>query len=262
MAMPIKWRVSTTAWICEGITKWSAGILPTKRAQHARLFVALRAHAGKNARAPMRDIRFTRLVLIINGLVPLILLLWDVWRGRAGANPTEFVTRTTGMLTIVFLIISLAVTPARRVTGANWLVKFRRTLGLFAFFYGSLHLMTYVAFDRFFNFKSVPADIFKRPFIAIGMTAFVLMVPLAITSTNQMVKRLGGKAWSRLHRVVYLAAIAGVVHYWMLVKSDTRLPLTFGFVLAVLLGYRLLMKFAAPERVSAGTSGDRIYPAP
>ncbi len=192
----------------------------------------------------MKDTRFTKFLIAVNALVPLVLLLWDVARGRAGANPTEFLTRTTGMLTLIFLFISLAITPLRRVTGANWIVKFRRMLGLFAFTYGALHLITYVAFDRFFNLRSVPADVFKRPFIAIGMTAFVLMIPLAITSTNEMVKRLGGKTWGRLHRVVYLAGVAAVLHYWMLVKSDTRLPRTFAFVLAVLLGYRLLIKFA------------------
>jgi len=236
--------------------------LPAKRAQHAQDLFALRAHAGKDARAPMKDTRFPKLVLGINALVPLVLLSWDIWRRRAGANPTEFITRTTGMLALIFLTVSLAVTPLRRVISANWLVKFRRMLGLFAFFYGVLHLMTYVAFDRFFNLKSVPADVFKRPFIALGMTAFVLMIPLAITSTNEMVKRLGGKTWSRLHRIVYLAGVAGVVHYWMLVKSDTRLPLTFAFVLAVLLGYRLLVKFAPPASVGTGSGGGRIFPAP
>ena len=209
----------------------------------------------------MKDTRFAKLVLVINGLVPLVLLLWDVWRRRAGANPTQFVTHTTGMLALVFLTISLAVTPVRRVTGANWLVTLRRTLGLFAFFYGSLHLLTYVAFDRFLDLKSVPADVLKRPFIAVGMMALLLMIPLALTSTNRMVKRLGGKAWGRLHRIVYLAGVAGVVHYWMLVKADTRLPLTFAFVLAVLLGYRLLIRFAPPPGVSSGSGRDRIYPA-
>ena len=192
----------------------------------------------------MKDTRFAKLVLLVNALVPLALLLWDVWRGRAGANPTEFVTHTTGMLSLVFLTISLAITPVRKVTGVNSIVKVRRMLGLFAFFYGVLHLLTYVAFDRFFNLKSVPADILKRPFIAIGMAAFLFMIPLAITSTNRMVKRLGGKTWSMLHRIVYLAGVAAVIHYWMLVKSDTRLPLTFAFLLAVLLGYRLLIRFA------------------
>src|SRR5438067_11476991 len=165
----------------------------------------------------MKDIRFAKLVLFINALVPLVLLLSDVWRKQVGANPLEFVTRTTGMLTIVFLLISLAVTPLRRITGLNWLIRFRRMLGLFAFFYGSLHLMTYIAFDRFFHFTTVPADVLKRPFIAIGFTAFVLMAPLAITSTDKMVKRIGGKRWSRLHKIVYASAILGVTHYYMLV---------------------------------------------
>jgi sulfoxide reductase heme-binding subunit YedZ len=191
----------------------------------------------------MKDIRFARLVLFINGIVPLTLLLWDVFSGRAGANPLEFVTRTTGMLTLVFLVISLAVTPARRVTGLNWLTRFRRMLGLFAFFYGFLHLMTYVAFDRFFHLGTIPGDIWKRRFIAVGMTAFFLMVPLAITSTDKMIKRLGGKRWTRLHTVVYLSGILGVLHYYMLVKSDVRLPMTFAFLVFVLLGFRLFAKY-------------------
>lgn len=186
--------------------------------------------------------KFSKVVIFLNALVPLALLLWDVYRKRVGANPVEFMTRTTGMLTLIFLMITLALTPARKVTGANWLVKFRRMLGLYAFFYGALHLITYVWFDRFFNLRSVVSDVVQRPFIAIGMTAFFLMMPLAITSTNQMIKRLGGKRWAKLHRLVYLAGIAGVVHFWMLVKSDTRLPLTFAFILFLLLGYRLLVR--------------------
>jgi len=200
----------------------------------------------------MKDIRFTKLVLFVNSIVPLALLLWDVWRKQVGANPLEFVTRTTGMLTLVFLMISLAVSPLRRITGLNWLIKFRRMLGLFAFFYGALHLLTYVAFDRFFHLTTIPADILQRRFIAVGMTAFFLMLPLAITSTDKMVKRLGGRNWARLHTVVYLAAILGVTHYWMLVKSDTSRPLTFAFILAALLGFRLLMKYykTPPEQSS------------
>src|SRR5438105_2476820 len=159
----------------------------------------------------MKDARFTKLVLFINGLVPLALLLWDVWRKRVGANPLEFVTRTTGMLTLVFLFLTLTISPLRRITGANWLIKFRRMLGVFAFFYGLLHLLTYVAFDRFFRLTTVPGDIVRRPFIAIGMTAFFLMLPLAITSTDAMIKRLGGKRWARLHRIVYAAARQGRV---------------------------------------------------
>jgi sulfoxide reductase heme-binding subunit YedZ len=191
----------------------------------------------------MKDTRFAKILIFINSLIPLALLLWDVYRKQVGANPLEFVTRTTGMLTIVFLLLSLTVTPLRRITGANWLVKFRRMLGLYAFFYGFLHLMTYVSFDRFFNLKSIPGDVAQRPFIAIGMITFFFMVPLAITSTNKMVKRLGGKRWNRLHKLTYLAGVGGVLHYWMLVKSDTRIPLSFGFVLLLLLGYRLVMKY-------------------
>jgi len=187
---------------------------------------------------------FPKVVVFVNALIPLVLLLWDLYNKRVGPNPLEFATRTTGMLTLVFLSLTVAVTPLRKIFGINSLVKVRRMLGLFAFFYGALHLLTYVWFDRFFNLISVVQDVGKRPFILVGMTAFVLMVPLAITSTNKMVKRLGGKRWANLHRLVYLAAIAGVVHFWMLVKSDTRLPLTFGFILLFLLGYRLFAKYA------------------
>jgi methionine sulfoxide reductase heme-binding subunit len=195
---------------------------------------------------------FPKLVIFINSLIPLSLLLWDVYRKQVGPNPLDFATRTTGMLTLIFLSLTVAVTPLRKIFGINALVKYRRMLGLFAFFYGSLHLLTYVWFDRLFNLKSVGQDVVRRPFILVGMTAFLLMVPLAITSTNKMVKRLGGKRWARLHRLVYLSAIAGVVHFWMLVKSDTRLPLTFAFVVLFLLGYRLLAKYlpAPPPNTS------------
>jgi sulfoxide reductase heme-binding subunit YedZ len=195
----------------------------------------------------MKDTRFIKLVVFVNALVPLTLLLWDVYHQRVGANPLEFATRTTGMLTLLFLIISLAVTPARQITRINWLIKFRRMLGLFAFFYGFLHLLTYILFDRYFNLRSIPGDIATRPFIAVGMLAFFLIVPLAITSTDKMIKRLGGKRWNKLHKLVYAGAVAGVVHFWLLVKSDTRLPLTFGFVLLLLLAYRLFVKVYPPN---------------
>lgn len=196
----------------------------------------------------MTDSRFFKLVVFINSLVPLVLLLWDVYHKRVGPNPLEFATRTTGMLTLIFLSLTVAVTPLRKIFGINSLVKVRRMLGLFAFFYGALHLLTYVSFDRAFDFVSVGQDVVRRPFILVGMTAFILMVPLAITSTNKMVKRLGGKRWARLHRLVYLAAIAGVIHFWMLVKSDIRLPLTFAFILLFLLGFRLFAKYAPAQQ--------------
>jgi sulfoxide reductase heme-binding subunit YedZ len=197
---------------------------------------------------------FSKLVVFLNALVPLALLLWDVYRKRVGANPVEFMTRTTGMLTLIFLMVTLALTPARKISGANWLVKFRRLLGLYAFFYGSLHLLTYVWFDRFFNLRSVAADVVQRPFLAVGMAAFFLMVPLALTSTNRMIKRLGGKRWAKLHRLVYLAGVAGVIHFWMLVKSDIRLPLTFAFILFLLLGYRILIKIDNHQQAVARAS--------
>jgi sulfoxide reductase heme-binding subunit YedZ len=177
-----------------------------------------------------------------------------VYRKAVGANPLEFVTRTTGMLTLIFLTLTLAITPLRKIFRANWLVKVRRMVGLFAFFYGTTHLLTYIWFDRFFNLRSIFGDVRQRPFIAIGMAAFFLMVPLAITSTDKMVKRLGGKRWIKLHRVVYLAAVLGVVHFWMLVKSDTRLPLTFAFIVLLLLGHRIFVKYFPPESSPAKTT--------
>jgi sulfoxide reductase heme-binding subunit YedZ len=195
----------------------------------------------------MKDTRFSKALLFINSLVPLALLGWDAYQGRLGANPAEFATRTTGMLALIFIMLTLAVTPLRKLTGWNFLGKFRRMIGLYAFFYGFLHLMTYVWFDRSFKIQTVPGDILQRPFIAIGMASFFLMVPLAITSTNGMIKRLGGKRWSKLHKLVYLTGIGGVLHYYMLVKSDTRLPLTFAFVLALLLGYRIYAANQTPN---------------
>ncbi len=202
----------------------------------------------------MADTRFLKLVVFVNSLVPLVLLLWDLYWKRVGPNPLEFATRTTGMLTLIFLSLTVAVTPLRKIFGINSLVKLRRMLGLFAFFYGTLHLLTYVWFDRLFNLFSVGRDVVRRPFILVGMLAFLLMVPLAITSTNKMVKRLGGKRWANLHRLAYVSAIAGVVHFWMLVKSDTRLPLTFGFVVLFLLGYRLLVKYGPAEQPQHGAN--------
>jgi len=196
-------------------------------------------------------ISFPKFVVFVNSLIPLVLLLTDLYRGRVGPNPLEFVTRTTGMLALVFLSVTVAITPLRRIFGVNSLIKFRRMLGLFAFFYGFLHLVTYVWFDRQFDVAGTIKDVAQRPFILVGMTAFLLMLPLAITSTNRMVKRLGGKRWARLHSLVYVAAILGAVHFWMLVKSDVRLPLTFGFIILFLLGYRLLVKyFPSDVRIS------------
>jgi len=159
-----------------------------------------------------------------------------------GANPIEFFLRTTGVLTLSFLIITLSITPLRKMFGWNALIKYRRMLGLFAFFYGTLHLVTYSVFDRSLSLSSIVGDVAQRPFIAIGMGAFLMLIPLAVTSTNGWVKRLGGKKWARLHRLTYVAAILGVIHFWMIVKSDVFYPALFGIVLAGLLVYRLMPK--------------------
>ena len=192
------------------------------------------------------DIKFTRFLIFVNAVVPLALLLWDAYYHHLGPNPVEFATRTTGVLTLITLFVSLAITPFRQVLGAHWLIKFRRMLGLFAFFYGCLHLLTYVWFDKFFRVVEIAHDTLRRPFIFVGMASWLLLVPLAVTSTNAMIKRLGGKRWQKLHRLVYLIAIGGVLHYYMIVKADTRVPVAFAAVLAVLLGYRLIKAYQAP----------------
>lgn len=191
----------------------------------------------------MQDTRFLKQLILVNGLVPLAMLAADGYRHQLGANPHEFATRATGILTLMFLILSLAVTPARKVLGQPWLAQLRRMLGLFGFFYGVLHLLTYVWFDKVFQIRAIVADVAKRPFIMVGMASFLLLVPLAITSTAKMIRLMGGKRWIKLHRLAYVAAAGGAIHFYMLVKADTRLPLTFAAVLAMFLGYRVLNTF-------------------
>lgn len=194
----------------------------------------------------MNVAKFYKLLIFVNSAVPLALLSWDAYFGRLGANPIEYFLRTTGVLTLVFLILSLLITPLRKSFGWNQLIKFRRMIGLFAFFYGLVHLLTYSVFDKSLRIGAIIEDVWQRPFIAFGMAAFVMLLPLAVTSTNGMIKRLGGKNWQRLHRLVYVAGISGVVHFFMIQKSDYFYPVIFGIVLAVLLGYRIAKsKFAA-----------------
>jgi sulfoxide reductase heme-binding subunit YedZ len=195
----------------------------------------------------LRDIKFYKLLLVVNCLVPAALLAWD-WRGgRLGANPLDFLTRATGTLTLLFLMLTLAVTPLRRWTGAQWLVRLRRALGLYAFFYGALHLAAYLWFDKAFDLSEIASDLARRRFILVGMLGFFLMIPLAVTSTNAMIKLVGGKRWAKLHRLVYVSAAAGVLHFYLLVKSDTTWPLVCAAVLAVLLGHRLFAARAKPK---------------
>lgn len=171
-------------------------------------------------------------------LLPLAWLTFAVLTGRGTANPAEDIILTTGIWALRFLMASLAITPLRRLTGWNVLIQYRRMLGLFAFFYASVHLAGYIAFDRFFAFDEIAADIAKRPFITAGMAAFALMVPLAVTSTRGWIRRLG-RRWQLLHRLVYGSAIAAVVHYLWKVKADSTLPLRYAALLAVLLGLRV-----------------------
>ena len=196
----------------------------------------------------MQDIKFNKILIFINALVPLALLSYDGFAGNLGANPVEFFLRTTGVLTLIFLLVTLMVTPLRKIFGWNNLIKFRRMLGLFAFFYGFLHLVTYSVFDKNFDFPAIAADVWQRPFIAVGMLAFFLLIPLAVTSTNGMIKRLGGKNWARLHKLTYAVAILGVIHFWMIVKSDLTYPFLFALVLTGLLGHRI---FAAQKSKAA-----------
>jgi sulfoxide reductase heme-binding subunit YedZ len=172
-------------------------------------------------------------------LSPLVVLAWQALTGNLGANPIDEITDQTGIWTLRLLLITLAVTPARRLTGWNRLIQFRRMLGLFAFFYGSLHFVTYIWLDQFFAIAEIIADVMERPFITVGFASFVLLIPLAVTSTTAMIKRLGGKWWQRLHRLLYAIALGGVVHYLWLVKADIRQPLIYGSILGVLLTYRL-----------------------
>jgi sulfoxide reductase heme-binding subunit YedZ len=176
-------------------------------------------------------------------------------QGQLGANPISEITKETGTWTLRFVVLTLAITPLRRLTGWNALVRYRRMMGLFAFFYGTLHFLTYVWLDQFFGVASIIKDVVKRPFITVGFAAFLLMVPLAVTSTTGWIRRLGGKRWQALHRLVYATALMGVVHYWWLVKADISRPLAYGAIVAMLLAVRLVLWF---KRSTAA----RVVPTP
>ncbi len=202
----------------------------------------------------MTNTQFNKIIIFINCLIPLGLLSWDAYFGNLGANPIEYFLRTTGILTLIFLLITLLITPLRKIFGWNQLAKFRRMLGLYAFFYAFLHLITYSVFDKNLDIPAIFGDVWQRPFIAFGMAAFVLLVPLAVTSTNGMIKRLGGKNWQKLHRLTYVAAIGGIIHFFMIQKSDYFYPVLFGLVLAVLLGYRIYKSKFVSEKLAANVN--------
>ncbi|HEY6253730.1 MAG TPA: protein-methionine-sulfoxide reductase heme-binding subunit MsrQ [Candidatus Angelobacter sp.] len=199
---------------------------------------------------PLREklIRTLKLLGFLLCLGPGAVLVWKGFHDRLGANPVDVITRTTGRWTLTFLLVALSVTPLRKLLRMPWLIRFRRMLGLFAFFYGSLHLMTYVWLDKFFDFPMMFHDIAKRRFITAGLTAWTLMLPLALTSTSGWIRRLGGKRWQNLHRLIYFSAAAGVIHFIWLVKADLRRPLTYGAILAALLTYRVVVWAVAKLR--------------
>jgi methionine sulfoxide reductase heme-binding subunit len=228
------------------------------------------------------SLKFIRFVLkplvFLASLGPAGWLVWAALTGNLSANPLSDLTNETGVWALRFLCITLAVTPLRRLTGWNAAIRFRRMTGLFAFFYGSLHFLTYTIADRFAGLDfpdgivawstvknlaaSVAADVYKRPFITVGFTAFVLMVPLAITSTAGMIRRLGGKRWNALHKLIYVSAAAGPLHYWWLVKADVRRPLTYAAVVAVLLGFRLYWSRARAVAPRPAVPALRVSNAP
>lgn len=178
-------------------------------------------------------------VVFVLALLPAGMLVWQASTDIFDANPLETLIRGLGRWALNFLLLTLTITPLRRLSGWHWLIRLRRMLGLFSFFYVCLHLVCYLWVDQSLDWLAIGKDILKRPFITMGMLAFVLLLPLAITSSNQAVRHLGGRRWQALHRIVYLIAIAAVLHFWWLVKIDTRVPLYYALTLAVLLGLRL-----------------------
>ncbi|HEX5426378.1 MAG TPA: protein-methionine-sulfoxide reductase heme-binding subunit MsrQ [Candidatus Acidoferrales bacterium] len=183
--------------------------------------------------------KWTKVFVFLLCLVPLGLLLWKGYHNDLTLNPVEYVEHRTGDWILRFLCITLAITPLRKILRLPELIRYRRMMGLFAFFYALLHFSTWLGVDRYFEWNLILDDIGKRPFITVGFTGFVLMIPLAITSTAGWIRRLGGKRWQLLHRAIYISAIAGVIHYYWLVKSDVRKPIEYGAIVAALLVWRI-----------------------
>ncbi|MCC6069394.1 sulfite oxidase heme-binding subunit YedZ [Massilia sp. GCM10020059] len=200
-----------------------------------------------------KQLKGIKAAIFLLALVPLARMVWLTATGQL-VEPLEFITRGTGDWTLYFLCITLAVTPLRRLSKMNWLIKLRRMFGLYAFFYAFLHFMTFFWFDHFFDIAGMFRDVAKRPFILVGFTAFVLLIPLAVTSTNAMVKRLGGKRWLWLHRLIYLIAPLGILHFWWMRagKSNFTEPFIFGVIVAVLLGARVYWSWAGAKSPAPG----------
>jgi methionine sulfoxide reductase heme-binding subunit len=206
-------------------------------------------------------LRFLKVLVFLGCLLPLARLGWKAYQQALGANPIEVITHSTGDWTLILLLATLSITPLRRITHQYWIIGVRRMMGLFALFYACLHFTTYIWLDKFFNWHEMLADIAKRKFITVGFLAFVLLIPLALTSTAGWIRRLGGKRWQALHRLIYVSAAAGVIHYVWLVKADLRKPLQYAAVLAILLGSRgitWLRSATGPAPVAGTASGLRV----
>ena len=227
--MAIRWPASTRAWTCGRISESSR---PVNR---------------------ILSSKWTKAAVFTLCLAPLADLIWHGFQDNLTADPIAFITHRTGDWTLRFLVITLAITPLRKILRLPQLIRFRRMFGLFAFFYVCLHFTTWVVLDHFFAWSEMWKDIHKRPFITAGFIGFVLLIPLAITSTAGWIRRLGGKRWQSLHRAIYFAAIAGVVHYYWQVKSDTRKPLEYAWMVGILLAWRLGAWFY--DRARRGTAG-------
>jgi methionine sulfoxide reductase heme-binding subunit len=189
-------------------------------------------------------------IVFLAALLPLAQLIFRQLTTGLGANPVEVMTHRTGLTALILLFITLAITPLRKMTGLYWLIQYRRMLGLFAFFYACLHFLIYAVLDQSLDLASVTKDVYKRPFITVGFLAFILMFPLALTSTKGWIRRLG-KRWQQLHRLIYVSAAAGALHFFWLVKKDKREPLIYAAVLALLLGYRAVNYFLSRKSLPA-----------
>ena len=195
-----------------------------------------------------KNLKIVKVIVHVLCLLPLVRLIYCFYTNDLTANPVEFITHSTGTWALAILLISLTITPLRKIKKLNWLISLRRMIGLYSFFYANLHFLTYIVFDLNFNFSGVAKDIAKRPFITIGFAAFVLLLPLAITSNKFSIRKLTGKRWNQLHRLVYPAAILGVVHFYWLVKSDVRQPVIYAVILSLLFGVRMIGKYLGRQR--------------
>jgi sulfoxide reductase heme-binding subunit YedZ len=205
--------------------------------------------------------KWTKVVVFLICLVPLASLIWRAFHSGLGANPVEFVQHATGDWTLRFLIFTLSITPLRRLLSIPELIRFRRMLGLFAFFYVCLHFLTYIGADQSFDLGGMWKDVQKRRFITVGFTAFVLLIPLALTSTAGWIRRLGGRRWQSLHRAIYVSAVCGVIHYYWLVKSDVRKPLLYAVIVGVLLAWRIGAWFLRRGRQASASATSPRVPA-